>query len=511
MPSDRPLAYFQASPVRGQLEPYDSSTRAGWRYLQCTDTPNELKVLLPPRTATLYAALLAYEQQELAKGRGANWDRILEIRHLKDRMIRKCQRLAPSAPRGSAMYRIIHASPDFRLREMEKWLKDREGGRSTKEATRKESVDTMRTRSQSPAPSGYTHATRSTHTPRSSRHSQASTTTRNPPSQRVSNSRRRASVSPRSTIYTESLTSTGSQRHSPTTAPRNPYLSPVVEESTIPTPSSPHRPSTPPPLPNPYGDTPSAERYAAAVAAATGVENPEPRPDVTSPEPLPYLYRPPSVHMPPSMMQTLGIPPLPDLSQPASTMMEMPVPESAMIMPEPTVPPIEGPMSYGGSELSSAAPSPPSEAAEGVAPRHTLTRRRSSLRQTAGRSGKVVSWAMDRDWTDMTKFDHIVYAAEAAGEELDHARHKFQEEISGIKDLRTNISVALERLRIETEKLQIEETVLRQKEETMTASFDRLKEKERNYKHKVHAVLEETKRAVSMAHKSGPSVTSTQH
>jgi hypothetical protein len=41
------LAYFQTSPVRGQLEPYEPQSRAGWRYLQCTDTPNELKVCRP--------------------------------------------------------------------------------------------------------------------------------------------------------------------------------------------------------------------------------------------------------------------------------------------------------------------------------------------------------------------------------------------------------------------------------------------------------------------------------
>lgn len=40
-----PLDYLQASPVRGQLEPHDeASTKPGWRFLQCTDTPNELKV-----------------------------------------------------------------------------------------------------------------------------------------------------------------------------------------------------------------------------------------------------------------------------------------------------------------------------------------------------------------------------------------------------------------------------------------------------------------------------------
>jgi hypothetical protein len=47
-PDHAALAYFQTSPVRGQLEPYEPQSRAGWRYLQCTDTPNELKVCVNP-------------------------------------------------------------------------------------------------------------------------------------------------------------------------------------------------------------------------------------------------------------------------------------------------------------------------------------------------------------------------------------------------------------------------------------------------------------------------------
>jgi hypothetical protein len=98
-----PLQYFQPSPVRGQLEPPDATTRPGWRYLQCTDTPNELKgnkfliplspttdsrslVLLPPRASQVYAYLLSQEQVELARGAEASWERLMHVRHLKDRM-----------------------------------------------------------------------------------------------------------------------------------------------------------------------------------------------------------------------------------------------------------------------------------------------------------------------------------------------------------------------------------------------------------------------------------------
>ena len=39
------LNFFSSSPVRGQLEPYDLRTSKGSRYIQITDTPDELKVI----------------------------------------------------------------------------------------------------------------------------------------------------------------------------------------------------------------------------------------------------------------------------------------------------------------------------------------------------------------------------------------------------------------------------------------------------------------------------------
>lgn len=148
-----PLQYFQPSPVRGQLEPPDASTRPGWRYLQCTDTPNELKgkripifpspetniaspVLLPPRSSQVYAYLLSQEQVELAKGTEASWERLMHVRHLKDRMISehsrlfarsfqvepldagKCRRLARISPAHGkeAQFRTLYAPSDFTLK-----------------------------------------------------------------------------------------------------------------------------------------------------------------------------------------------------------------------------------------------------------------------------------------------------------------------------------------------------------------------------------------------------------
>ncbi|KAK7468855.1 hypothetical protein VKT23_003356 [Stygiomarasmius scandens] len=126
-----PLDYLRASPVRGQLEPQDPKTTKGWRYLQTTDTLNEFKVLLPPATASMYEQLLKLETLELGK-KAVNWERVLEIRHLKDRMIRKCQKLSKTTPpkrvgRGEAFtFQTIVAPPDFRLKEMEKWFRSQQ-------------------------------------------------------------------------------------------------------------------------------------------------------------------------------------------------------------------------------------------------------------------------------------------------------------------------------------------------------------------------------------------------
>ncbi|KAI9509072.1 hypothetical protein F5148DRAFT_1190152 [Russula earlei] len=481
------LAYFQTSPVRGQLEPYEPKSRVGWRYLQCTDTPNELKVLLPPKTSQLYSQLLQSESAELEKGRAADWDRIVYIRRLKDRMIRKCQRLARMTHTPgtvSAAFRIVHAPPDFRLKEMERWLRDQElRGKSTKDVRRQPSTETANTQSQSPQPA-YAQApsSRSPRLPRiPTSPAQRGSTTRAPGSLR-----RQASGSSRSSNYVESRPSTESLRQRPSAhlqaiPQRNPYLSPVVEERT----------ESPPPtavLPNPFGDTPqrAAEEQAFTTAAAV-------RPDVISPDPLPHLYRPPSMLAPMGELAAmLGSPEI--VTEPTQTpLMSEPFAESFL--------PTEPGLTPGMPEP--ALPHDPEQPVSG--PSRPLIRRRSSLRQNGGRSSangtpKVVSWAMDRDWADhLTKFDHTVYAAEFAANELEEARKKFEEEISGVQSLRSTITSALERLRIESNTLQHEEAALRSHGERVVESFERLKEKEANYKQRVQALVDESKRAVIAA------------
>lgn len=121
--------------------------------------------------------------------------------------------------------------------------------------------------------------------------------------------------------------------------------------------------------------------------------------------------------------------------------MDMPHPVTEMPEPAP-FPPVfvedeaqqPAPM-VPGSDLSSVPPSLPLkddfatpyadvQEGPGIAgsslARPGIPRRRSSLKHSSGRANgersKVVSWAMDNDWTDhMSKFDHIAYATEIAG------------------------------------------------------------------------------------------------
>ncbi|KAF8506662.1 hypothetical protein F5888DRAFT_1797915 [Russula emetica] len=482
------LSYFQTSPVRGQLEPYEPQSRAGWRYLQCTDTPNELKVLLPPKTALLYSQLLQYESSELARGRTADWDRVLHIRHLKDRMIRKCQRLSRmthTPGTAPAAFRIVHAPPDFRLKEMERWLRDQERGKSTKEVRRQPSAETTNTQSQS-SNLTYAHAqpSRSPRQPRvptSSAPPQRGQSTRAPGS-----IRRHGSGSTRSSNYVDSRASVESPRqrpsvHTQTISHRNAFLSPVVEERT-------ESPSTSTALTNPYGETPQPPVEDSPFAGDAAM-----RADAVSPDPLPHLYRPPSMLAPMGELvaaMMAGSPP----EQPP-LMQGIPEPFVESFAPtEPVAPPMPEPSVSVIPGQSIAGP-----------PRPHLVRRRSSLRQNGGRSSangtpKVVSWAMDRDWADyLTKFDHVIYAAEFAGSELEEARKRYQEEISSVQDLRSTITNALERLRLESDTLQREDAALRAREERMVSSFERLKDKEVYYKERVQAVVDESKRAVIAA------------
>jgi len=78
----------------------------------------------------MYEQLLKLEHYEVSKKSSVSWDRLMEIRHLKDRMIRKCQKLAKTTvpvskkpSRGDTFsFQSFVAPSDFRCKDMEKWF-----------------------------------------------------------------------------------------------------------------------------------------------------------------------------------------------------------------------------------------------------------------------------------------------------------------------------------------------------------------------------------------------------
>ena len=101
-------------------------------------------------------------------------------------------------------------------------------------------------------------------------------------------------------------------------------------------------------------------------------------------------------------------------------------------------------------------------------------------------------------------------------QDLNKARQQFEGELVGVRNMRENIALSLERLRLETEQLKLEERALKDHEDSMTSSFKQLRDREAVYKEKgmfsfsslrcwllmlltVQALIEETRRVVLAA------------
>lgn len=533
-----PLDYLHASPVRGQLEPSDEVTKkTGWRFLQCTDTPNELKVLLPPRTAQLYARLLKAEKSELAKKLNASWDRILEIRHLKDRMIRKCQRLAhsysASKPSARVPFLSIHAPLDFRLKEMEKWI--RLHGEPDESSKKMPVGDTVRPRNSfccdrcaNMVPHQHTisrrPSTQSIHSRRSAL-SDRSSSKALPASPRRARSSKASSVqsdhkpSPAasSIILNESHSHHQSQSyesrvhesrvhessmhqeardnqvHATFTAHVDESISTqesrVRESSNIRTRQNKHSRSM----------SYDARRFAESglheitrtmhvipEASEVGTDHSNcsavsvSKLSIISPDPLPHPYH--------------G-----STSAAFLNMVESPVDPPQVRPAEPC---------YGHITGDEGVSTPPSEdePTSDFPPQPNTLRRRSSLKRSNNDlrvsmafSAKTVSWAMDRDWADqVSKYNAAAGEIEHADREWDAICATYHEELAGMKALRRNVTQTLARLRLEAEKLQREDEVIRDQEDKLRAGYEQLEQKHGQYREKVKAILEETEQVLTL-------------
>jgi hypothetical protein len=80
----------------------------------------------------MYEQLLKFESLELSRKPSISWERIMQIRHLKDRMVRKCHRLSRTSSskkpsKGEPLtFQTVLAPADFRVREMEKWFREQQ-------------------------------------------------------------------------------------------------------------------------------------------------------------------------------------------------------------------------------------------------------------------------------------------------------------------------------------------------------------------------------------------------
>ncbi|KAH9837217.1 uncharacterized protein C8Q71DRAFT_591279 [Rhodofomes roseus] len=472
----QPLNYFQQSPVRGQLENPDGQyARSGWRYLQCTDTPNELRVLLPPRTALIYSHLLRAELIELRKDRDAAWDRILQIRHLKDRMIRKCQRLAKeSAPTGKpaprTMFFTVHAPPDYRLKEMERWFREQGAHFGS---------DVAQGHSRTPyccnkcMPPAHTN-----HQGTLSRKPSAQAYRHGPPPDRVPARRGDSTTHTTTTLLNSSPPPGQHPRRQPPPGYKTSGRVPAVVRD--PDHASPHRKTT-------------ERRRSAGSDVSTGTRSA--RLNAKSPDPLPIPFRMHDPNEEPPFVDS------PDDS------LEDELPSTS---PEPEAPHEAAPLPALNGQLPTIH-----EASEGQASvagedaQRPIPRRRSSLKRAGSISRlsiasqtKSVAWAMDRDWIEqMSQYMKTANEAEVLVHELEELRSDYHKEVDAMKRMCRGVSEASERLRLEMEKLHRDEEAVRKQEDRLLHTIEQLERKETQFRDKVVSVLEETKRVVHLCDK----------
>ena len=370
----------------------------------------------------IYAHLLRAEATELAKDKAASWDRIMEIRHLKDRMIRKCQRLSRGATArdrntSRVMFFTVHAPPDFRMKEMERWFRGQGGDISNNRAM--PSCCDKCGPLLPPQPSAQT--TRAPQPPRRSHSASRSTRTKVDISERIPR-RPSASQLASASRQTQAAPTPEQKQVRPDTSPP-PLLVPVRSRSLSRSPNAPRQRSssrTPPGIPVP---DPARQPFVGHNILS---EHP-PRATVQSPDPLPIPYRAPhesedeleeeiEVEVPvvdrsPSPVRHERDPDEDDDLYADPPLVTPPI----LRTPDPdqtSFPILETIHEMGDLGLGMSRP--------------TLPRRRSSLKKSGSMSRlsmvsqtKSVTWAMDKDWLDqMTKFVEVTREAETFGKYL---------------------------------------------------------------------------------------------
>ncbi|KAJ3569776.1 hypothetical protein NP233_g4834 [Leucocoprinus birnbaumii] len=454
----KPLDYLRLSPVRGQLEPYDSKSPAGWRYVQTTDTLNELKVLIPPGTAAMYEQLLKLEKYELTK-KSINWPRIIEIRRLKDRMVRKCQKLARAAMPPSeslAPFQTFIASEDFRVKEMERWFREQQK-RANAIAVKRASME--------PPPGAASHTGHSTSTP----HPQCPqcvagtsiptrTVTAPPKKQPATTSQPQASDLQRSVTNATGASKPPSKSGLYSRAQALINISRTIK---------PERSSS----------LPTSQNNKLARSAT--------RPSVISPPPLPVLLR--------GQRSQFGLED--ELGQAESALGESEFTESSIAESPPPPAPKEVPV-VPEQPAQSSSPSPQSSGDETSSPNPngTVSRRRSCIKRgsVSELGAKTVSWADDQEFgSQLSRYTSAAQDAQASGRRWEEIREIYLEQITGLENLQLQVQEGLENLKTESEHLQRVDDTIRLQREQLRATFDEFERKQNVFNEKVKEALEQ--------------------
>ncbi|KAH9858130.1 hypothetical protein C2E23DRAFT_718857 [Lenzites betulinus] len=485
------LNYYQQSPVRGQLEVPDGSARAGWRFIQCTDTPNELRVLLPPRTATIYSHLLDSEATELTKDRAANWERIVEIRHLKDRMIRKCTRLGRAAvpkdkPAPRVMFQTVHAPPDFRLKEMERWYK-MQLPVIPKGPVEIPNAPYCRECQESAAHLAQGSSQAHMHGPPHTSVRRAPSTSKPAPPRGANPERmaRRAAPPAQTVTYMQPAAQPPRQDARPVRIP------PVLRTH--------GRQASMPGAPGYYTAAPRApegRRSAEYLRAEHGA-----RPHVRSPDPLPIPYRPRGAASPPESAPSEPS----ERESPAPQVLDLPVASSPSPMASPPLSGTPPKIFTPPDGLPTIHERPEDQHLDQrpiVRRRSSLKKRDSMSRLSVASQTKSVAWAMDRDWTEqMSKYVKTTNEAEVLSEELEKLRIAYHCEVETMRDLCMKVEDTQERVRIETENLRRDQAAVRVQENKILANTEEIERKQHEFLAKVLSALEESRRVVQLCDK----------
>ncbi|KAF9453855.1 hypothetical protein P691DRAFT_657472 [Macrolepiota fuliginosa MF-IS2] len=432
----KPLDYLRSSPVRGQIEPYDSTSPAGWRYIQTTDTLNELKVLIPPGTAAMYEQLLKLENYELTK-KSINWPRILEIRHLKERMVRKCQKLAKlsiAPPKSLQPFQTFVAPEDFRVKEMERWFREQQKRANAAAVRRASDPIAQETKAAIAASPNHDHV-----------HTQCP----------------------------QCIAAGASSAHPPSLPPTKLFavLAPLPNSNlqrSATNASTNSKTSTKPGLISRAQALINAsraikpERTTSLPANEPEVTRASTRASVVSPPPLPVLLR--------GQRSLFGLDD--ELGQADSALGDPELPES----------------SVGDS------PPPPIPKDTSPNPSGSVRRRRSCIKRNSVSElgAKTVSWADDQELDNqVSRYASAARDAQTSGRRWEEIREIYLEQITGLETLQLQVQEGLESLKTESEHLQRVDDTIRRQREQLRLTFDDFERKQGLFNEKVREALEQ--------------------